>query len=204
MALKNTRSDNTFVTILSDGTLRVTVPEGTDGAVKREYETSDGKKGVKYEHVFTELFGMIKKINFFEGSYGKSLQIIVEDNGEEYNLSVNTESNFGEDLMKKLPSVDMKKPVLIVPYSFDDEKGKKKRGVTISQDGKKIQNFFLDKETNKSKSGYPEVPKKKMTKDDWKLYFMNARIFLIEYISNNIVGEKTSEQTAEEKFDDLG
>ena len=79
MALKNTRADNQFVSILADGTLRMPVPEFTEGAVTREYETSDGKTGTKHEMVYTELSGMITKIAFFEGEYGKLLQLTIED-----------------------------------------------------------------------------------------------------------------------------
>ena len=36
-----------FISILADGKFHETVKEGTEGAVEREYETSDGKTGKK-------------------------------------------------------------------------------------------------------------------------------------------------------------
>ncbi len=74
MALKNNQREGKFVSILADGKMHMTVPEGTEGAVKRDYETSDGKKGTKHELVYTELSGMIEKIEFYEGDFGKSSQ----------------------------------------------------------------------------------------------------------------------------------
>ncbi len=205
--LKNTKSNNTFVTILSDGTMRVAVPEGTEGSVRREYETKDGAKGVKHEMVYTELEGKITGISFYEGDYGKLLQLTVtDDNNDQVLLSVGTESNFGEDLMKKLPAIDLEQPVKIVPYSFEDDNKKKKRGVTVYQNEEKVANFFTD-EDRKPLHGFPPIPKKKkITTDDWKLYFMNVRVFLIEYITENLATKKemVAKDQADEDFENVG
>lgn len=189
MGLKNTKSNDKFVSILADGTLRLVVPEGTEGAVKREYESSDGKTGVKYELVYTELAGMITHIGFYEGDYGKLIQVTVTDEeGESYVLSVSTAQNYGEDLMKKLPNVDLKKPVKFVPYSFEDDNKKVRKGITIYQDEEKIQNFYYDADKKKNINGYPDpkFKKKTPTKDDWKLYFLSARMFLIDDITERL------------------
>lgn len=192
--LKNTRPSNSFVSILSDGTMRVAAEEGAEGAVKREYETSDGKTGSKWEYVYTELTGKITNVSFYEGDYGKLIQLTVEDEeSDPVVLSVNTSSNFGEDIMKKLPSIDLEEPVTLAPYSFEDDKGKKKRGVTITQNGEKLKNFYYDEEKKKNLHGFPEVklPKgKKPTKDFWKLYFLEARMFLIDETEKRFVKAK--------------
>ncbi len=207
--LKNTRSNDTFVSILSDGLLHLAATESTPGAVKREYETSDGKKGSKWELVYTELTGMITKIAFRDGDFGKSLQLSVTDEEDStIVLSVNTQSNFAEDLMKKLPAIDLKKSVKIAPYSFEDEKGKKKRGVTIYQEEEKIQNYFYSVKSKKNIHGYPDPKVKKgkpFSKEQWKMYFMEARLFLIEFITEhfNITDEvDTSDAKLEEMVND--
>lgn len=201
MALKNTKSQDKFVSILADGTMRVVVPEGTEGAVKRSYETSDGKTGSKHELVYTELTGMITKIKFFEGDYGKLIQLtVLDEEDEEVVLSISTAQPFGEDVMKKLPNIDLKESVKIVPYSFKDEKtGKLKKGVTIYQDEKKMQNYFYDHKKKANINGYPDpkFKKKTPTKDDWKLYFLNARVFLIDFITDFF--EITDEPKEEKK-----
>ncbi len=206
MGLKNTRTEQTYVSILADGQFHVTVPEGTEGSVVREYETSDGKKGVKTEMVYTELSGIITNVAFKDGDFGKSLQLTVQD---EENvpmvLSVSTASNFGEDIMKKIPNLDLKQAVKLAPYSFDDEKGKKKKGVTIYQPADtKIKNFFYDEEKKEVCNGYPETKFKKKvpTKDDWKLYFMNARMFLIDYITEKFA-TPVDKGSSDEEFEKL-
>ena len=198
--LKNTRENKDYVSILADGTLRVVVPEGTENAVKREYETSDGKTGTKHELVFTEISGIISKVAFFDGDFGKLLQLTLTDGEEKpLTLSVSTETNFGEDLMKKLPAIDMDNYVRLVPYSFNDENtGKTKKGVTVYQgqeeneEGEmvdiKIGNYFYDTDKKKNLHKFPEAPTapkgKEVSKEKWKMYFMEARIFLIDFITD--------------------
>lgn len=193
MGLKNNpreHEDTTYASVLADGKIHVSVPEGTEGATVRHYETSDGKEGSKTEHVYTELTGIIRKVDFHEGEYGLNLQIVVGEEDDEdakpVTLSLSTESNFGEDMMKKLPNVDIKKPVKLVPYSFLNDKGKKTRGINIFQTSKKgeevkILNHYYDTEEKVPTNGCPKPPKgKTLTKSQWRKYFTEVREFLIE------------------------
>lgn len=191
MSLKNTQEEKIFASVLADGKIHVTVPEGTEGAVKREYETSTGEKGFKWEHVYTQLAGIIEKIEFYEGDYGVSLQLTVVD-GEEKPvvLSLPTASNYGEDVMKKLLNIDLALPVVLSPFSFEDEKGKSRKGVSVVQNEKKIQNYFYDFHKKENINGYPEPKKNKggkpLSKDQWKMYFMEARLFMIDKIKEDL------------------
>lgn len=214
MGLKNNpheHQDTIFATVLADGKIHVNVPEGTEGAVEREYETSDGKKGTKLELVYTELNGIIQKIDFHEGDYGINLQIVVgeEDDEKPITLSLSTESNFGEDMMKKLPNINLKKPVTLAPFSFDNDKGKKQRGISVTQLNKKgepekILNFYFDPEKKVVINGYPAVPKpekggKPLSKTTWRKYFSVARDFLIEDITERFEIEEGNGKTKIEK-----
>lgn len=189
-----------FMTILADGSMRLPATDTTPNAVKREYETSDGKTGTKWELVYKELSGIISKVSFFTGDYGKLLQLTITDGEEETVLSVSTTSNYGEDIMKKLPNIKMDQEVKFVPYSFEDEKTKKnKKGVTIYQAGEKIENFYYDKESKKNLYGYPTPEIKKgepWDNEDWKLYFGVARKFLVNEVTKRFVREETEEVTS--------
>lgn len=183
----------------SDGTLRLVVPEGTEGAVFREYETSDGKKGSKWELVFKSLSGVISNMQFHDGDYGRNLMVTLAYDGGEDTISLPTASPFGEDFMKKLPNLDLKEVVEIAPFSFQDEKtGKIRRGVTVKQAGKewkddKVPNFFYKAGPEGSRgeniNGYPtpEGDTSKYTKDDWKIYFLQARKFLTGYVEEKYI-----------------
>jgi|ERR1035437_5403623 hypothetical protein len=202
MSLKKAE-DRTFLSVLADGNIHQTVPEGTKDSVLRKYKTSDGKEGQKTELVYTELIGKITKVDFYEGDYGNQLQLTIVD-GEEKPvvLSLGTSSNYGEDMMKKLLNIDLERNVKIVPYSFTDDKKKMKKGITVYQsDGKKsekVKNYFYDDIAKKNIHGYPEPKKlkKPLSKDQWKLYFGECREFLVEKITEHFkieVKEATTE-----------
>jgi len=202
MGLKK-HDDNKYINILgSDGTLRLVVPEGTEGCEKREYELKDGTKGVKYELVFDSIDGKITDIEFYEGKFGKNILLTVTDSDGELTLSANVAQPFGEDIMKKLPNINLEKEVVLAPYSFTDDKGKSRKGMTITQNGNKITNFFYDFEAKTNINGYPDPKPKKgdkpYTTDDWKVYFIEARNFLTDYVEENILpkfGHAVEEKT---------
>lgn len=212
MGLKNNpheRQDTIFATILADGKIHVNVTKDTEGAVERKYETSDGKEGSKWEHVYTELSGMIKSIDFHEGDYGINLMLVIGDEDSEekpVTLALSTSSTFGEDMLKKLPNINLKEPVTLTPFSFENEKGKKQRGITVVQTNKKgektkIPNYYYDVEKKKVANGYPTPPAqpktgKALTKSQWRKYFDEAREFLIADITERFdIGEKEESET---------
>lgn len=188
-----------FFSVLADGKFHHSVPEGTEGAVKREYETSDGTKGFKWEITANSIEGIISGISTRDGEYGKQLHIAFAPDANDTKdvvVSLNLSSNFAEDVLKKLPNVNVDKPVKLVPYSFEDEKTKKqKRGITIYQDDQKIASYYhemkKDKKTGKDImspiNDYPEVPKesKDWDSDDWKMYFTNCRKFMVKQLEKH-------------------
>ncbi len=220
MGLNNNphQGNNTiFASVLADGKIHVASKEGAEGAVLREYETSDGQKGSKWELQYTELSGMIQAICFHEGEYGVNLHIIVGDDGAEkpVTLSLPVASNYSEDFMKKLPNIDRKLAVTLAPFSFENDKGKQQRGMSITQKNKKgetvkIVSHFYDTEKKTVTNGYPKPPAQKGTaklkKSEWKKYFDGARDFLIEYVRENCdvvdsdVLEANRKAVAAEKF----
>jgi len=179
MNLTNSSSNKKFVTILSDGKFHQSVEEGTPGAIVREYEDSKGNKGSKLELVFTEASGKITDIKFEDGEFGKNIQIEMDGNGV---ISLGTSSNYGEDFMKKFPNIDLSDVILLKPYSFEDDKGKNKKGITIYQQGAKVENYYYDPVAKKPCNGIPETEgdTNKFSKDDWKMHFMVVRKFLIQ------------------------
>lgn len=185
-----------FISVLADGLFHLEANEATPGAVLRKFKTTEGVEGSKWELLFSDVAGIITNIEFKEGKFGNQLLVTVKDGDEDaVVLALGTASNFGEDVMKKLPSLNLAERVIFTPYAFEDEKGKTKKGVSIKQNDVKIQNFFYDPEAKKNLHDFPE-PKKKITKanpegtlskDAWKMYFGTCREFLTEYIEENII-----------------
>ena len=195
MSLLTSKENRRFISVLaSDGSFREKVTETTPGAIKREYETSDGTKGEKWELVYAKLEGMITGLQFWDGDYGSSLQITVKNGEDEAILSLGVQTPFGEDMMKKLPNMDLTKPVSFEPYSFEDDNKKLRRGISIKQGGVKIENYYSamegkgKKQKRVSANGIPE-PEGDVSgykKDDWKLHFLKVRKFLVEQVEKLI------------------
>lgn len=179
------REKVTYFQVGANGDIRLTVPKGTPGAVRREYEDRETKEvKVKYELIYTEIDGMIGDITIMTGKFGDNLIIPLKDTvtGETLCLSLGVTSNFGEDFMKKMPSIDYTKPVKLVPYSFTTDKGKTKKAITVYQNNVKLSDYFRDAE-GKNINGLPEPEgdTKSYTKDDWKIYYLTTRKFLINF-----------------------
>lgn len=180
-----------YISILADGKFHEGVEKGVEDAVLREYETSDGKTGSKWELVYTKIQAKIMGIEFQDGEYGTNIQLALSGEERDVVVSVGVSSNFGEDLMKKLPNVNLSEPVELAPYSFVDERGKSKKGVTIYQNGEKLASFFSEQKDEKwvAVNGYPtpDGDVEDYKSDDWKLFYLQARKFLVSYIKNKIV-----------------
>jgi hypothetical protein len=181
-----TKKANTYFYILSDGKFHTEAKEGDEGAIKREYETSDGKKGVKIEKTAEKISGIVTNLSLYDGDFGKLLQLSFGEN--ELIVSIGVNSAFGEDLMKKIPNIDFNLPLTLAPYSFDDENGRKRKGITVYQNEVKIGNYYSKKDGDKyvTLNGYPEVPEDvNWDKEDWKIYFAQARKFLTTEITKH-------------------
>lgn len=188
--------DKKFVVILADGKFHQTVDEGTEGAVVRTYTDKNEVEQSKTELVFDTVKGMITKIEFVDGEFGKSMQVEIDGDGI---ISVGTSSQFGEDFMKKLPALDFSKEVTITPYSFIP-KGEEnsKKGVSIYQDDVKVKSHFYEVDPEDKKKfivtngmPVPEGDTSKFDSDDWKMHFMVVRKFLIKEIEKLSVFSKS-------------
>lgn len=203
-----TKETKKIISVLgSTGDLRMVVPEGTEGAVRREYESSTGEKGVKHELVFKSISGMITDVKFFDGDYGRNLVITFdfEDGSEPVAVSLGCNTPFGEDVLKKLPNIKFKQAVSMRPYSFVGDNGKPMKGVTIMQGETKVANAFYDAEKKENLLDYPkpEGETDKYDTDDWEMFFTKCRKHTIQYAFDNILpqfGHTMTEAVVEDDF----
>lgn len=188
MGLINDRFEGTYASINAEGVISVKVAEGTPGAKFKEYELRDGTKGSKWVLEFNKLDGFITDVKFFDGNYGEQINITVKDESGEIILTMPLGSNYAQDIMKKLPNIDFSKKIVLAPYSFEDDKKKKRKGVTIYQNENKVASFFADSEGN-TINEFPVVPKKneEMKTKDWTVYFIEVSEFLKVYTESNII-----------------
>ncbi|MBL0320526.1 MAG: hypothetical protein IPP74_14720 [Alphaproteobacteria bacterium] len=180
-----------FISIKSDGLFHEKVSQETEGAKLREYKLKDGTEGSKWELLYKDLSNVhIKSIYFEDSEYGENICTTFTDGENEVTWSENTGTNFGSDWMKRLPNLDFTAKVSIKPYAFTDENsGKTKKGVSVYQNDK-ISDFFYDWDKREELHGFPKPQKDRseMKTDDWKLYFLTVKMFLVDYTKKNIVG----------------
>lgn len=181
--IKNER----YLSIKSDGKFHEVVSKETDGAILREYKLKDGTEGSKWELLYKDISNVfIKNIRFEDSDFGENILLTLSDGDDEVVWSENTSTNFGQDLMKKLPALDFSKTVSFKPYAFEDENGRDRRGVSVFQIDK-ILNFFYDGEKNVNGFPEPEGDRSEYKTDDWKVYFIQVKKFLVNYTKENIV-----------------
>src|SRR3990167_24627 len=180
-----------FSVLSSYGTFRRKVTADTPGATLRKYKTSDDKEGEKYELIAQKISGIIDSISIFDGEYGKNVIIGFkleegQPESEHVFVSLSSSSSFGEQFMAKLPNIDVEKEVTLSPYSFIGDDDKQKRGISITQNGEKIQDAYqtYNEKTKKwtAKKDFPttEGDIKKFDSDDWKAYFIKVRKYAFQ------------------------
>lgn len=207
----------------NDCSFRFPSTEADPKAKRSEYKKKDGSIKVTYDRWVSELGGMmLTGMGFhtseFEGKKFTNLNLsIASPTGKTAVLSVPLKSAYADDIMKKIPAIDITKPVFLSPFNFKNENDKNVTGITFKQDGNKIVSFFntYDKDgkrTNEVKFGFPVPPKTAEEIKDysderrklyWQMYFGEACIFLQEYIEKNIIPKfpKTLQQQPMERVD---
>jgi hypothetical protein len=220
MALIEQREKKNYISILgSDATLRKVVPEGTLGAVSRTYKDKDEVEHTKIEKAYESVSGKITNISFVDTDYGTLLQVELTDpdgflTGEGCEpevLSMSTSQPFAVDFMKKLPNIDLSKEVVLKPFAFTPEGGKRElKGLTVTQEGNKIEKSFYDAEAKTNTMGFPNPDEKLATeknemkrKEGWKRYFKDVEIFLVDYTTENFVSKFDKAMVAEAVDDEM-
>ena len=163
---------------------KTTVPG--EGVVKRF--TKDGEETLAYEYNFVE--GLITNIYYKESKdYGNSFEVTIKDGKEVYNISFKENSRYCQDFLSKLPSIVLGEIVKITPYEMLGDNGKLFRGVSIQQNGVKLQNYFVKKEGEERKHlhGFPKPAVDNLSEKQWKIYCIEMQDFLAQYTLNEII-----------------
>lgn len=198
-AIEKTYSDKTYLSIVG-GNLSQKVNEGTPGAVRREYELKNGTKGIKYEIIHQGWHGMIRSIYAKEGEFGEVLNVVFDDAV----ISIPTNSRYFSDFAKKIMSADLDQEVFIAPFDFETDEGKRMTGVSVIQNGIKLKNFYWDEEAKKPIKMFPvpEGDTRTYNSDDWRVYFIQVKRFLLSQLSTLTFSNKTPEEQPE-PIDDI-
>ena len=176
-----------FLSII-EGTLRQKVDEKTKWAQAREYKTKDkmGKEitATKYELVFFEWSGKIIGINIKDTDYGQVCEVEFTD----AIITVPTDSRYFQDFAQKVMGANLGQTISFHPYDMEGDDGKQRKGVSMEQNGKKLKSYYYDPQTKAPCHGIPQPTGNTKTykKDDWKIYFLQLKNFLINELEQNL------------------
>lgn len=172
----DSKSSNIYLKIV-DGSLRVRVKEGSEGAVSRT--TKEGK--VVWEKPYPWVQGVITDVYYQKNEVLNSVQLYIDmsDAGERYQLEIPMSSNFAENFITKLPNIPVGTVLTLRPYSYPDNNKKDKkgnprvnRGITVKigdLNGQTIERFY----TKENRADMPEYTEAIAKDEDelaaWKL-----------------------------------
>lgn len=192
MGLHSEKDTKRFLTVLSDGKFHERVDEDTEGAKLRIIEGKDGEEDREvYELLYPGITAMVTAIKFFEGDYGTNILIdMVDEEENQFCVSLACSSNYGERFMEVLPNLDLNEEVTLEPFSFTPRgKSDKVRGLVVKQNDEKLESAFSEKDGEKYKvlvKGYPMPDaKKKYNSEKWKTFFASRREWVMDYLIDN-------------------
>lgn len=113
--------------------------ESSEFYKEETYEKKDGSTGTRKGARYESVSGFVTGVRFStHAEYGDSLNITLQDGGEKFIISTQVDNRYCGDLMKMLLIADLEKMLIIRPYDFIDQKGKRAMGISVRQDGEKI------------------------------------------------------------------
>jgi hypothetical protein len=185
------------------------VNANTPNAVKRISQSGTDSWAIEFDWIEGKIENIFHKD---DPEYGDSFEVVLSDVLDKYQISFADNSRFWFDLAKKLPNVELSQIVKINPYDFT-EKGTNKRrvGVSIEQNGKKILSFYdkkKDDNTWELLHGFPkpDIDINWKDKDEVKIYTIKVKKFLKAEFEKRIqplFGQPAKEHIEENNQDDI-
>lgn len=113
-------------------------PENMEGVTERT--TDDGPRyEIQSDYIAAHITGArLKDPPEGKSDWGKQVELSLIAGGQKAILNIKFDSSYGRGFMFPLPNVDLSLPVEIEPYAYTSKDGKDKRGLSIIQDGQKI------------------------------------------------------------------
>ena len=162
------------------------VKEGTPGAKHRTYTNDKNETFNIYEVIHKNLRGFISELKVFTNKFQKEQLLITLTNGTEIaKIYISVKTGYFTSFCKRLPNIELDKEVIFPkPYDFVAPNNKRLIGLTIMQDGSKVNDHYWDR-TEKKYVGLPELPKpyKEMTSAEREIYYATQRQYFIESVA---------------------
>ena len=158
--LKNTDNDGLIYLNMSKGLFVKRVPEPTELSRERALTKGDNIGTIVHEERFEKVTGQLVDIKVDTHElYGKSWEFHMDIGVESQEIAVvklNYSSGYATNILSRILSIDTDKDITLQGYNFRPKDSQKDRvGISIYQDGKKIESLY----TRKNPNGLPELKK---------------------------------------------
>lgn len=180
MGLGTVKQSNQTYLVIAGGYIWDKRKDETDANYAvQEFTKADGEVGSRSGARYSDLLGKVVNVEMRNhDKFGESINVTIESDGEEYVLSVGTNSQNSQHLIKALLIGDLTKEFFIKPYDFEDKSKKRIRGISFRQSGEKLdlKTYVTPSEFEKPKEFWKTASKKEV-----KRFF--------EDLSDHLVGE---------------
>lgn len=186
----------------------MTYKEFVEGSEERLITKDDGTTESRFDVKANQAEGRIINVDIVKGKFNTSLEITMENSGEEVLLKipVGARRDYFTSFAERFRGVtDPNSYVILKPYSMTIEgKEHPKVGISIFIDkvakGESLKNFYWD--GKKSSNGVPEIDPKNPPEDgdDWTIYFKTKeKFFKKEVLNHGSIFTKESQEDSTPK-----
>jgi len=155
MALK-TRSKDSNGTYLKIFGGKIVQERTENFSSDNEVKVRENKLGKKVYYVeYDSVSGKLvhAEMRHIEDFGADVIELSIKDGIDNYQLSLNVNSRYGQSFMARMLAIDLDKPIEIIPYAFENKEGKKISGLNVHQNGQKINSLYTKDDPN----GLPEA-----------------------------------------------
>jgi len=175
MGLGTVKQRNTYLSVAGGQIWDRKAPEDSPHYSTQTFQRADGTEGTRQGAAYADLTGKIEGVEFrVHEKFGESINVTVSSEGETYILSVSTNNQYSQCLMKALLLADLEKDLFINPYDFVGNDSKRAQGISFTQSGSKLdlKTVEVSKEFQKDKTFFATSDKKKIKRffedlSDW-------------------------------------
>lgn len=167
----------------------------------------DGEEGIRKGAQYADLTGRVTNVAFrTHEKYGESINVTVDDGDESFILSMSTNNQYSQCMMKALLLMDFSKDLFIKPYDFTGADGRRAQGISFRQNGEKIdlKEVKVSPDFEKEKSFFAD--KSAAGKKKVKRFFEDLNDWFVAEVEENVIpkllqiyGDDRNDQPKQEK-----
>jgi hypothetical protein len=162
----NTEKRKTYLSVAAGNIWNKKLGKEDPNYAEEEYTDSKGETQIRKGARYKILTGRVTGVEFRQHpQYGESMAVSINDDGDDFILSISTNNHYSQSMLKALLIMDVERDIYIRPYDIT-ENGKRNRGISFRQDGVKLDFTTIvrpsefEKERSFFKGGDPKMIKR--------------------------------------------